>query len=272
MIGEENRLTIRTHAHFIGIFFGRKSGSGKSVADFNALYGIYAHKRASNVLIELCVNRRAEPWRHPFRDNFDDCAAGRTRLADAIEISCPFLDSGMVRGEERIAVHLLPIPIFAVYFFRPKLNQCAPDCDVRQYLPGHRARCNAHGGLPRRGTAAAAIVPDAILHEVGVIGVAWAELVLDAGIVFRALVLVFYQKGNRRPRCDLNTRIVWKNARYDLDAVFLLALRCEARLPRPALVEIRLNIVFRQGNSGRAAIDHATNGRAMTFAPGRYAE
>ncbi len=45
-----------------------------------------------------------------------------------------------------------------------------------------------HGGLPRRGAAAAPVVPETVFLLVGVIGMAGAEAVHDLGIVLGALV------------------------------------------------------------------------------------
>ena len=58
----------------------------------------------------------------------------------------------------------------------------------------------------------------------------------------------------------------------DLHLVRFLALRGEARLAGPPLVEEALDVFGRQRNVGRAAIDDAADGRAMAFAEGGDAE
>ena len=57
-----------------------------------------------------------------------------------------------------------------------------------------------------------------------------------------------------------------------LHRVRLLALRGEARLPGPALVEIGLDVGFGERNARRAAVDHAADRRPMAFAEGRDPE
>ena len=66
--------------------------------------------------------------------------------------------------------------------------------------------------------------------------------------------------------------VVLEHARQNLDRVGFLALGGEARLAGPALVEIGLDVVRRELDARRAAIDDAADGRPMAFAEGRHAE
>src|SRR5207302_10790676 len=102
-----------------------------------------------------------------------------------------------------------------------------------------RAGRGPHRGLARRLAAAAAIVAQPVFDVVGVVGVAGPVLVLDGGIVFRALVDIVDHEPDRGPGGDLRAgRFVVEHAREDAHLVGLLPLRREARLAGPALVEI----------------------------------
>ena len=66
--------------------------------------------------------------------------------------------------------------------------------------------------------------------------------------------------------------LVLEDAGQDLHLVRLLALRGEARLAGPALVEIGLDLVSGQRNVRRAAVDDAADGGPVAFAEGGDAE
>ena len=102
---------------------------------------------------------------------------------------------------------------------------------------------------------------------------AGAELVADVAIVLGALVDILDQHHDGRAGGDLARRaLVFEDARQDLHLVGLLALRGEARLAGPALVEIGLDLGGGQRNVRRAAVDDAADGGAMAFAEGGDAE
>ena len=97
---------------------------------------------------------------------------------------------------------------------------------------------------------------------------AGAELVLDVGVVLAALVDVVDEERDRRAGGHLAAGIVGEHAGQDAHGVGLAALRGEARLAGPALVQEHLNFLGRQGDAGRAAVDHAADRRPMALAPG----
>ena len=140
-------------------------------------------------------------------------------------------------------------------------------------LARDRAGRDAHGGLARRLAAAAAIVADAVFGVVGVVGVAGPVLVLDVGIVLGALVdIVDHQRDRRAGRHLPAARVVREHAGEDFHRVGLAPLRGEARLARPPLVEIGLDVGLGQRDARRAAVDHAADRRPVAFAQGRDAE
>src|SRR5438046_3103418 len=122
----------------------------------------------------------------------------------------------------------------------------------------------------RRLPAAAAITAQPVFHVVGVVGVAGAVFVLDVGIVLRARVDIVDHEPDRRSGRHLRAdQLVGKNAREDAHLVRLLPLSREARLSRPALVEIRLDVGLAERNTRRRPVDHAADRDPVAFAKGR---
>src|SRR6185437_7902233 len=90
--------------------------------------------------------------------------------------------------EEGIAVDLLPIPAAAIDRLRSDLDEGAANLGglaghMLDDLAGDGAGRHAACRLPRRGAAAAAIVPQPVFGPIGVVGMARPELVLDLAVV-----------------------------------------------------------------------------------------
>ena len=97
--------------------------------------------------------------------------------------------------------------------------------------------------------------------------------VADLRIILRALVDVLdLQRDRRAGRDQAAGRLVLEHAGEDLHLVRLAALRGEARLAGPALVEKGLDLRLGDRDSGRAAVDHAADRRPVALAPGGDAE
>ena len=94
------------------------------------------------------------------------------------------------------------------------------------------------------------------------------EFVFDFRVILGPLILILDHERDRRTGGDLDAGFVREHARQDFNPVRLLPLRRKPRLPRPAFIEIRLDVGFAERNSRRAAIDHAADCRPMAFAPG----
>ena len=115
--------------------------------------------------------------------------------------------------------------------------------------------------LARRGTAAAAIVADAVFLPVGVVGVAGTEGVGDIAVVLAALVFVADQQRDGRAG-----GFAFEHAGQDLHRVRFAALGNVARGAGFAAVQVSLDIGRAQFHSRRATVDDATDGRAVGFA------
>src|SRR5690606_18087413 len=178
---------------------------------------------------ELAVDRCAETRRHPLGDDLDDSTGGRAGLADLVEVGSPGLHRSVVRREERVAVDLRPVPARAIDLVRANAHEGAADGDAGQDLARDGPGGNAHRRLAGRRAPAAAVIADAVLLVVGVVGVSRPELVLDVPVVLRALVDIVDDERDRRARRDLAPILAGENARQDLDLVRLPALRGVAR-------------------------------------------
>ncbi len=175
--------------------------------------------------------------------------------------------------EERIALHLGPIPGGAIDRLRSHLDQRGAHIEAGHDLAGDGAGRHPHRGLARRGAAAAAVVVEAVFGVIGVAGVARPIDVLDGGIVLRALIDVLDQQRDRRAGRDLLAgRLVGEHAGEDFDRVRFLPLGGEAGLAGPPLVQIGLDVGLAQRNARWTTIDHAADRRPVAFAKGRDPE
>ena len=94
---------------------------------------------------------------------------------------------------------------------------------------------------------------------------AGTENVGDIAVILAALVLIFYQKRNRGAG---SFSLI--NTGQDFDGIRFTALCDETGSTGFAAIQFRLDIVFRQVHTRRAAIDNTANGRAVRFAERRY--
>ena len=150
MVGAEHHLAVG-HPHLVGIRLAAERGGRESIADLHALHRIDAHQCARQIGIELAVDRRAEPRRHAFGDHLDHRAAGGAGFADLAEILFPLPSGDRVGAEERVALHLRPVPPRAVDRMRTDLHQGATDGHLAtQHFPRDGSGCHPHRGFPSR--------------------------------------------------------------------------------------------------------------------------
>src|SRR5262245_4566627 len=198
VVAEENRGAV-LDSHFIGVFFAAHGGDGKSIADLDALHRVDAHQRLGDIGVKLVVYRIAQADGDARGYDLDHRAARTAALAHVIEIAFPPLCGLAVGAPERIVRRRVPIPLAAVDFLAAELHDRAADVDGgTQDLAGDRPGSDTHRRLARRLPAAAAIVTHAVFLEIGVVGVRGTELVLDLGIIARALIDIVDMQGDRR--------------------------------------------------------------------------
>ena len=233
---------------------------GKAGADLHALDGVDAHHGVGDIGIQLVEQRLAQAHRHPARRDAQARAAGVAGLAQRFHIGLQRRDVGH-RGEEGVVGHVFPglegdgdltdlrhaaAELGAEFFLQPFLGHGAG---------GHHGR-----GQPRRGAAAAARVADAVFAPIGVVGMAGAEGLQDLPIVLAALVGVPDEQADRRAG-----GLALVDAGEDFHRIGFVALGDELGGAGAAAVQVGLDVGFAQAHAGRAAVDHAADGRAVGF-------
>ena len=88
-----------------------------------------------------------------------------------------------------------------------------------------------------------------------------AELLGDLRVVARALVDIVDDDADGRAGGD-----TLEHPGQDARGIRLATLRDMPAATRPATVEIVLHVLFRERKTGRAAVDDAADGRAVTLA------
>ena len=154
-------------------------------------------------------------------------------------------------------------------FWRAELDHGAAHLDaVAQDLAGDGAGGDAHRGLARRLAAAAAIVAHAVFLEVGVVGVARAELVLD-------LANSRCERWSTLSMCSaIGVPVVTPSNTPDRIFTVSGSWRWVTKRDWPGR---RLSIqtwmsASLSGNARRHAVDHAADRRPVAFAPAREPE
>jgi hypothetical protein len=103
-----------------------------------------------------------------------------------------------------------------------------------------------HGGRRQacRGAAAAARIADAVLLEVGVVGMTGTKALRDIGVILAALIGVADQQGNRRARGP-----AFVDAGENLHRIGLVALRDELAGAGATTIQIMLDVRLAQGHA-----------------------
>ena len=272
MVGLEARRRAVARIHAVVRVLAPHGSRGKAVADLHALHRIDAHQGRCEVAVQLAVDWLPQTGGNAIGHHFDHRAQGRAVLAGFVQRFRPARRRCRVRREERVLAHLTPVPGIALNRIAAHRHQRAPHLALGaehrgQHRPRHCARRDPHGGLPRRGAPAAAIVPAAIFCLIGIVGVAGAVAVHDLPIIAGALVLVLDHHADGGAGGH-----ALEHAGEHLDPVRLLALGGIARLARTAAVELRLDCRFVDGNACWHAIHHTADGGPVALAPGGEAE
>src|SRR5690606_31160236 len=146
-----------------------------------------------------------------------------------------------------------------------ELAHVATDDDALagQILLGDGAGRPAHGGFARRAAATAAVVADAVLAAVGVVGMGRTEQILDRRVVLGLLVGVADQQAD-----GATGGPAFEYAGENLHLVGFLTLGGMAAGARLAAVEVTLQVFQGNLDTGWATVDYGDQRRAMAFASG----
>ena len=174
------RPAVVADAHLVGVLLAGQRRGRQAGADLDALDGIDRHHRGGEVRHRAC-RRSARPSR-PARPRPRPRSPRRptTRPCGCRRDSRPSASASRRPGEKK-----------GCRSTSSQSQRGAVDLRCRRSGPARRgssrrarlardgAGRDAHGGLARRGAAAAAIVANAVFRLVGEVGVAGPELVLD---------------------------------------------------------------------------------------------
>src|SRR5262249_47070332 len=188
VIGQENRLAIISHPHLVGVLDPAHCRRGKTVTNLHAFYRIYAHQGGSDGAIELGIDRRTESGRNAVSDNLDNCAAGRTSLPYAIEITFEKLGLLRIRTEEWVLLDRVPVPTRPIDLVRPHLHKGAAHRQAGHNLARNGPGSNPRRSFPRRRPSATPIAMNAVFDAVRIAAMAPPAFVLALGVALCALV------------------------------------------------------------------------------------
>src|SRR6185503_13735976 len=196
-----------------------------------------AHEPLRNLAFELVENRLAETDRHSRSDQVDSRADRVAGSAQLVEEHLELRHLVRIGRKERILVDVVEIE--RPQLERADLGEIAANLYgklLSEILARDRAGRDAHDGLTRGRAATAAVVTNAVLLLIRVVGVAGAEAVLDLRVVAAFLIDVLDEQADRRSR-----RATLEDAGEDLHLIRLLPLRNMARAAGPASIEIFLD-------------------------------
>ena len=179
MVGEKARLAIVAPAHLVGVLLAGKFGRGEAVADLDPFDGVDPHQRGGEFRIELAVDRRAPARGHALGDNLDHRADRGAGLADVVEIVGEARGGGGVGGEERISARPRPSPSVSGRSSSFPICTSAPRTRTAGITLRAIAPAATRAAVSRAEDAAtAAIIADAVLCVIGVVGMAGTVLSL----------------------------------------------------------------------------------------------
>ena len=144
---------------------------------------------------------------------------------------------------------------------RSKLAQVATNDDairLPEPFPRNRRSRHSHGRFTRRRAPAAAMVANAVLLPIGVVGMAGAERIDQIAVIPAACIFVADEQRDRRAG-----GLAFKDTGEDFDGIGFLPLRHVAGGAGLAAIEILLDIV------GRRAPDPADSHRRHSRSPAR---
>ena len=164
--------------------------------------------------------------------------------------------------EKRIVTH--DIPALERHFMRPKLAQVATDHDailLPEPFLGNRCCRHSHGRFTRRRAPAAAMVANAVLLPIGVVRVTGPEGIDQIAVVPAAGVFV-----SNEQRDGGAGGLAFKDTGEDFDGIGFLPLRDVAGGAWLAPIEIVLDVIDGEGQTGRTAIHDTANRRPVALA------
>ncbi|RML65566.1 hypothetical protein ALQ91_05386 [Pseudomonas syringae pv. syringae] len=253
--------------HLVAVLGAALGNTVETGTDFHTLDRVDAHQRMGEFSVQTIEDWLTETRHYAFCDHGDFRTDRVLITSQLVHVGFQFRHLVRVGAEKRIVLYR--IPGLERDLDRAQLAHVAANDDALacQILLGNGPRSHTHGGFPCRTASATAVVADAVLVVIGVIGVGRAEQVFDRRIVFGFLIGVADQQADGRTGC-----LALEDPRENLDFIGLLTLRGVAAGARLAPVEVALQVLQVQFQPGRAAVDDSDQRRAVAFAGGGDSE
>ncbi|RMM20765.1 Alpha/beta hydrolase protein [Pseudomonas syringae pv. aptata] len=253
--------------HLVAVLGAALGNTVETGTDFHTLDRVDAHQRVGQFSVQTIEDWLTETRHYAFCDHGDFRTDRVLITSQLVHVGFQFRHLVRVGAEKRIVLYR--IPGLERDLDRAQLAHVAANDDALacQILLGNGPRSHTHGGFPCRTASATAVVADAVLVVIGVIGVGRAEQVFDRRIVLGFLIGVADQQADGGAG-----GLALEDPRENLDFIGLLTLRGVAAGARLAPVEVALQVLQVQFQPGRAAVDDSDQRRAVAFAGGGDSE
>ncbi|RMV62333.1 Alpha/beta hydrolase protein [Pseudomonas syringae pv. pisi] len=253
--------------HLVAVLGAALGNTVETGTDFHTLDRVDAHQRVGQFSVQTIEDWLTETRHYAFCDHGDFRTDRVLITSQLVHVGFQFRHLVRVGAEKRIVLYR--IPGLERDLDRAQLAHVAANDDALacQILLGNGPRSHTHGGFPCRTASATAVVADAVLVVIGVIGVGRAEQVFDRRIVLGFLIGVADQQADGGAG-----GLALEDPRENLDFIGLLTLRGVAAGARLAPVKVALQVLQVQFQPGRAAVDDSDQRRAVAFAGGGDSE
>ena len=246
------------------------SGHGDGIeatADIEALGSRKGEHRLGKVGLDAIEDGRAEPGRYPTRNAGDDASERVAIASGRIDGQRHGGGCGRVRTTCRIRLDHFEGHGAGIHVGDDVMHLRHPGEDLDPAHLGQQAAGNGTGsdsadGLAGAGASASPPVPVAVLGLVGEVGMRGSIEVAQVVVCAGAGVGVADQHCN-----GAAGRETVEYAGQDLGAVGLSPLCREAALPGSTAVQVVLDVVDREGEARRTAVDHHADTSAMALSP-----
>ena len=272
VVGGGAQAAILAGQEGIVVFAAQQQRATEPRADLEALGGRQRHHRLGQVGLELVEHRHPEPHRWPPHQAFDHATAGIAFPANRLNPLNHPLGHSAIGTAHDVGFHRLQAHRGRINGGLDRVDAPHPGDHlgaghVGEQLLGDRAGRHAPDRFTGGGPATAAAGLDAVFRLIGGIGVGGTKGHLHLAVILGPLVLVAHHHCDRRAKGE-----AVEQATEDLDAIVLLAGGGDLALSGLAAVELGLDGLLIQGQSGRAAIHDHPHPAAVGFAEGADAE
>jgi len=250
------------HDERVVVLRAAHAGCGEARSELDTTAGGDAEHRLGQIGVQLVEDRVAQSCRDAADRHDDPAAHGVPFGAHRLD---PLGDGRRRPGigaEDGARIHVgfgdgVRIDLRFDRFHRPDAGHYLDSTRPAQQLAGHGAGGDPAHRLPSRGPAAAARIADPVAGQIGVIRVRRAQDVLEFRVVLASGRPVAHQQQDRGAQGQ-----AFVDAGQDLHRVRFRTGRRVGQAGTAAR-ELHLDLLSRDGQSGRTSVHDAAHGRAV---------